>query len=563
MNVPFINDYREAKTVRELVAMSSSRFNQNIAFSYRKRPSDAEVVRVSFRRAAYDVKCLGTAELKHGMAGAHCALIGKLSYNWVLSYLSLLSIGAVVVPLDRDWTAEELTDTVRNADCSFLICDGDLSAKAETICAAAGIEKPVYMSGEKEEFSAMLEEGASLVAEGDDSFSKAPIDPQALALLVFTSGTTGKGKGVMLSQKAVLSNVANALKMNRWGKKLVAVLPPHHTFGSVVGMLTVWGCGVESYISSGVRYLLGELKAEQPDMMVLVPLYLETFRRKIFSTVREKKLGRAFSGMLKLGKGMKRVGMSAAARKMFAPVLSAFGGKLNLIVCGGAPLNDDVLSFFDVLGITVLNGYGITECSPLIAVNRLGDITPGSVGTPVPDDKIKIEALGEGDEGEICVSGPNVMMGYYKDEAATAACMDGDGFFHTGDAGRLDSEGHIYITGRLKNLIILANGKNVYPEEIESVLSTIPGVLETVVYEGQSRRGVQFNSIVAEFFMDEEYVKANGIEDVKRYLQTYTENYNRTAVPYKKVDLIRVRQTEFPKNTLRKTLRFKLDRTID
>ena len=141
--------------------------------------------------------------------------------------------------------------------------------------------------------------------------------------------------------------------------------------------------------------------------------------------------------------------------------------------------------------------------------------------------------------------------------------MDGDGYFHTGDIGRVDDEGHIYITGRLKNLIILSNGKNVYPEEIENVLSTIPGVMEMVVYEGQSRRGAQFNSIVAEFYMDPDYVKDNGISDVKRYLQTHTENYNRTAVPYKKIDLIRVRQTEFPKNTLRKILRFKLDRTID
>lgn len=563
MNIPYYNDYPEASTVRELVSMSSTRFNQGIAYSYRQRPSDPEAVRVTFRRFAYDVKCLGTAELERGMAGVHCALIGKLSYNWVLCYTSLLSIGAVLVPLDRDWSAEDLADTVKKADCKFLICDGDLSEKAEKICEAAGIEKKIFMSGDCEEISSMLATGATLIAEGDDSFYKAPIDPNALALLVFTSGTTGKGKGVMLTQKAILSNVADALKMNRWGKKMVAVLPPHHTFGSTVGILAVLCCGVENYISSGIRYLLGELKAEKPDMMVLVPLYLETFKRKILSTVKEKKLERVFSAMLSLSRGAKRVGVKKATDKLFSSVLAAFGGKLKLVVCGGAPLNEDVLSFFNAMGITVLNGYGITECSPLISVNRVGDVIPGSVGSLIPSDRLKIEVIGDGDEGEICVTGPNVMLGYYKDEAATAACMDGDGYFHTGDIGRVDDEGHIYITGRLKNLIILSNGKNVYPEEIENVLSTIPGVMEMVVYEGQSRRGAQFNSIVAEFYMDPDYVKDNGISDVKRYLQTYTENYNRTAVPYKKIDLIRVRQTEFPKNTLRKILRFKLDRTID
>ena len=562
--IPYFNEFTEPCSMRDLVSIISAKYDNKIAFSYRKHHFDVESVKVSFRQLAYDVKCFGTEAISRGMTGgAHCAVIGKLSYHWVLAYLALQSVGAVVVPLDKDWSAEDLADTVRNADCRFLLCDGDLEEKAAKICETAGIETPIFMSGVNDAFDEWIAAGKEKVISGDDSYSKVPVDAEALSLLVYTSGTTGQGKGVMLSQKAILSDVYEALRILRTGEKMVGVLPPHHTFGSTIGFLTPIYGGSEIYISSGIRYLTKELQAEKPDALILVPLFLETFARKIRSTIREKGLEKRLNRALKLSNGLRRVGIDATD-KLFASVLSVFGGNIKMIACGGAPLSQDVYDFYTSLGITILNGYGITECAPLISCNRIGRLVPGSVGDHLPSDKIKIDYLSEEGEGEICVSGPNVMMGYYKNEQATADCIDGDGYFHTGDIGKIDKDGILYITGRMKNLIILSNGKNVYPEEIESVLCDIPGVLDVVVYEGASLRGVSYNAVVAEFYMDPEYVlPEKAAADVGAYLQEYVDKYNKTAVSYKKIGLVRVRTEEFPKNTLRKIVRFKIDKTID
>jgi len=211
----------------------------------------------------------------------------------------------------------------------------------------------------------------------------------------------------------------------------------------------------------------------------------------------------------------------------------------------------------------VLNGYGITECAPIIAVNRSRRIVPGSVGPVLDIDTVKIDEPNEDGEGEIIVSGPNVMLGYYNDDAATADAFTEDGYFRTGDYGKLDENNVLYITGRKKNLIILSNGKNVYPEEIENELSATPGVLEIVVYEGQSRRGISHNAIVAEIYPDTEYLEKNNITDVQAHIKPYVDAYNRSTVPYKKISIIKIRKKEFPKNTLRKIMRFKMDMTID
>ena len=213
--------------------------------------------------------------------------------------------------------------------------------------------------------------------------------------------------------------------------------------------------------------------------------------------------------------------------------------------------------------MSALNGYGITECAPIVAVNRSNNVVPGSVGNVLDIDEVKISDPNEDGEGEICVKGSNIMLGYYKDEEATKEAFDEEGYFKTGDYGKLDANNVLYITGRKKNLIILSNGKNVYPEEIENELAATPGVLDIIVYEGQSRRGLEHNAIVAEIYPDQDFVAKNGITDVKEYIKPYIDAYNKTAVPYKKIGILKIRETEFPKNTLRKILRFKLDMTID
>ena len=320
--------------------------------------------------------------------------------------------------------------------------------------------------------------------------------------------------------------------------------------------------GAEIYISSGLRYISNELKEQQPEHLILVPLYLETFYRKMQAGIKAQGKERLVKFMMGMSNALRKIGIDLR-KKMFGSLRAALGGKVKMIISGGAPINSDIIKFFDGIGISTLNGYGITECAPIISVNHSRRQIPGTVGFPLDIDTVRIADPNEAGEGEICVKGSNVMIGYFKDEAATAEAFTEDGFFKTGDYGKITKEGAIAITGRKKNLIILSNGKNVYPEEIETEFASIPGVIDTIVYEGQSKRGMEHNAIVCEIYPDKEYFEKNGIGDVKAYLQGFVDTYNRTAVPYKKIGVLKIRDEEFPKNTLRKILRFKLDMTID
>ena len=234
-----------------------------------------------------------------------------------------------------------------------------------------------------------------------------------------------------------------------------------------------------------------------------------------------------------------------------------------MVICGGAALKQDIIDTFDAIGVTVLNGYGITECSPLVSCNRNRYRKQGSVGKPIKDETIKIREPNENGEGEICVKGPNVMLGYYKDPQATAEAFDEEGFFRTGDFGRLDDEGWLYITGRLKNLIILSNGKNVYPEEIELKISQIRGVEEVVVYAGESRSQKDKETIVAEIFPNKDILTADGVSDYKAYFDERIRELNKGMVSYRAVGQVKLRDEEFEKNTSKKIVRFRIDKSVE
>lgn len=552
-------------TFREMIEDLGTRYGAATAYSYRKHPHDEQVQTVSYANLAYDVRCISTAMLAKGMGRAHIALVGKLTYPWVCTYLSLLACGAVIVPLDAEWTAEDLAATVERADCTAVFYSEEIKKnKLTPMLQNAALQSLIELDGVEGEntFLSLLAEGNRLYLAGNRSYDTVRVSPDALSMLAFTSGTTGKGKGVMLTQTAILSDVVGALRLIEVGPKSVAVLPPHHTFGCNINLVAHLMSGSEVYLSSGIRYLLRELKEQKPTQMALVPLFLESLQRKIMDAIKEKKMEKDFFRLVKLSNAMRKTGVDAR-RKLFRGVLNSFGGELNLVVCGGAPLSQSLIDFFDNIGITVVNGYGITECSPVLAVNRNHCRRAGSVGLSLPGETLKISSPDENGEGEICVKGSNVMLGYYKDEAATEEAFDADGYFRTGDAGKIDGDGWLYITGRLKNLIILSNGKNVYPEEIEAEFAGVPGVLDCVVYEGLSRRGSEYNTIVAEIYPNVEYLSDNGIEDAHAYFYRFVQDYNRGAVPYKKVGLLKIRSEEFPKNTLRKIVRFKIDKTID
>ena len=557
-----IHEKKEYLNIREAVEDMGKLYSDRVAYSYRIKPNDKEIQKKTYTQLRDDVRALATEFIAKGIPGKHVALIGKLSYHWILVYYATLASGGVLVPLDKDWLAKDLADTGAKAEVSFIFCDGDIIEKGRAVAEAAGAEEPITLEYGEGTVDELVEAGRVKFAADNSAYFNAPIDVDAMSLLVFTSGTTGKGKGVMLSQKNILSDIADPLQHIDFTFKSVGVLPPHHTFGSTVNILGHNCIGCEVYLSSGIRYVQKELKEQTPGHMVLVPLYLETFYRKIMANIKDQGKEKLIARMIKISNLLRKVGIDLR-RKLFKAVLAAFGGEVRMVVCGGAPINQDILSFFDGVGIEILNGYGITECAPIIAVNHSHDVIPGSVGPALDINEVKIHDPNEDGEGEIWARGSNIMLGYYKDEEATKDAITEDGFFRTGDYGKLGKKGEIYITGRKKNLIILSNGKNVYPEEIESEFISVPGVIDIVVYEGQSKRGMEHNAIVAEVYPDQDYITKNGIEDIYAHLKKYVDEYNLTAVPYKKIAVLKVRTEEFPKNTLRKIMRFKIDMSID
>ena len=557
-----IHEKKVYPNVREVIEDIGHLYGEKTAFSFRIKATDKVVQKKSYLELRDDVRALASQFVSMGVNGKHVALVGKLSYHWILVYYATFCAGGVLVPLDKEWLAKDLADTGAKAEVSFVFCDGDAIEKGRAICEAAGCGEPIAMEYGEGTVDELVEQGRVKFNENKDLYYGAKIDVDAMSLLVFTSGTTGKGKGVMLSQKNILSDIASPLQHIDFTFKTVGVLPPHHTFGSTVNILGHNCIGCEVYISSGIRYVQRELKEQKPGHLVLVPLYLETFYRKIMANIKEQGKEKLIARMIKISNLLRKVGIDLR-RKFFGAVLEAFGGEIRMVVCGGAPINQDILSFYDGVGIEVLNGYGITECAPIIACNHSHNVIPGSVGPASDVNEVLIHEPNEDGEGEIWAKGDNVMLGYFKDEEATREALTPDGYFRTGDYGKLGKNGEIYITGRKKNLIILSNGKNVYPEEIEAEFIAVPGVIDIIVYEGQSKRGLMYNTIVAEVYPDQDYITKNNITDIEAHLKKYVDEYNLTAVPYKKIGLLRVRTEEFPKNTLRKIMRFKLDMTID
>ena len=563
--------------MRSLVEEAAQNFSDSIAISYKENYWDKEVKKVTFLQWREDVRGLGTYLISKGYRETNIAILGENSYGWCCSFFAVMAIGSVTVPVDKELPIEDIDGIITTTGTKVLIYGKSSESKVKEILRNGGLKSVELIisvaptnSIETSELGGrtlktleeVQAEGAGLYASGDNSYYDYKIDVNKLASIVFTSGTTGKGKGVMLSQANIGLDMTLGMYNFDITRKTLHVLPPHHTFGSTVNYVGHLSQGCEVYISSGIKHVSDEIKEQQPTHLILVPAFLEVMNRKIWATARKDGKEGLLKAMIKVSNFLRKFGVDVR-RKLFASVLSAFGGKLELIICGGAKLDEEIIRNFDALGITILNGYGITECAPLISANRNKYQKPGSVGTPILACRVKIDNPDENGEGEICVKGPNVMLGYYNNPEATAEVFDKDGFFHTGDYGKLDEEGWIYITGRKKNLIILSNGKNVYPEEIEADLQKVEGVSEVVVYAGESRVQKDKITIVAEIFPDADLLAHMGVNNAQEYFENQVKALNAKMPPYKAVKCVKLRDTEFQKNTSRKITRFNIDKTID
>ena len=563
--------------MRSLVEEAAQNFPNDVAISYKNKPSDKTVQKVTFTTWRNDVRNLGTALIANGLREESIAIVGENSYGWCCSFFAVMAIGSVTVPVDKELPIEDIDGIITTTGCKAVIYGRTAEGKIKELLEKGGLKSAQLLVsidpdasidkvllGDKvlTSVDALEAKGDELYKGGDNAYYDYKIDVNKLASIVFTSGTTGKGKGVMLSQANICLDMTLGMYNFDITRKTLHVLPPHHTFGSTVNYVGHLAQGCEVYISSGLKYVSDEIKEQQPSHLILVPAFLEVMHRKIWATARKTGKEQLLKVMMQVSDSLRELGIDLR-KQLFSSVLSAFGGKLELVICGGAKLDEEIIKTFDSLGITILNGYGITECAPLISANRNKYRKRGSVGTPILACRVKIDNPDENGEGEICVKGPNVMLGYYNNPEATAEVFDKDGFFHTGDYGKLDEEGWIYITGRKKNLIILSNGKNVYPEEIEADLQKVEGVSEVVVYAGESRVQKNKDTIVAEIFPDADFLAHKGIANPQQYFEEQVKLVNAKMPSYKAVKRVKLRDVEFEKNTSRKITRFSIDKTID
>ena len=559
------------ENIREMTENAAKRFPDKNALTYKKKATSKEMLHYTYSEGRDFIRSIATEFISMGMRDANVAIIGEASPEWVFSYFALMSIGAVTVPIDKELPPDDMASILNTAACPFVVYSSAIIEKIKTVKEkVASLHTFVEMGDGCADFAMNLEDvrarGAEKYEAGDNSYYDYEIDPKRLASIVFTSGTTGKGKGVMLTTENICMDMQQGMYNFNITERTMCVLPPHHTFGSTVNFVGHYAQGCEIYISSGLKYIMNELKTFKPTHLVLVPLFVETFYKRIMSAAEKSgKLDKLKKG-IKISNLLRRFGIDVRKKLFGESVLSNFGGELEMIICGGAALNQDIIDFFESIGITILNGYGITECAPLISCNRNEYRKQGSVGLPIIGGHVKILNPDENGEGEISYKGPNVMIGYYNDEEATRAAFTEDGYFKTGDYGKVLMEGNdqwIYITGRLKNLIIFSNGKNVYPEEIETDIQGVYGVNEVVVYAGESKSDPQKEVIVAEIFPDFDALAMHDITDAQKYFDDAIIKINEKNVSYKKVGKVKIRHEEFPKNTSKKITRFKIDKSID
>jgi len=371
-------------------------------------------------------------------------------------------------------------------------------------------------------------------------------DKDEICLIIYTSGTTGIAKGVALTQDNLCSDINSLTKVAYFPGHNLFVLPLNHVY-AFTGVLLFMLEGVTSYISAGLKRVSQEMKEYAPHAMLMVPLFLETMYGKVMDSAKKQGIEKKLQLLMKVSLRLYAMGIDVR-RKLFKRVLDEFGGNLSTVICGGAAIDQEYITAFRAFGIHIMNGYGITECSPVISGNRNCHWRDGSVGQPIPGCEIKTDAPDGRSEGEFYVRGRMVMKGYYNNEAATREAFDGD-WYKTGDIGYIDADGFIFITGRKKNIIILSNGKNLYPEEIEQQLVKLPAICEVVVYEDGRQ-------VAAEIFPDTDWLAENSIGDAQAHLEAAIAQCNKQLPPYKNVTKIKLRDTAFPKTSTQKIKRY-------
>lgn len=551
----------------------------NTAFSYLDKASHK--VSKTFKDVYHDMNALENWMSAWGVQNCHIALIGENSYLWLIAFLAIADGGNVAVPIDKSLPGEEIACLLQRADVTMAFCSeacignlcgrenvsgkGNVSGEEnvsgrESVSDRENVSgKGIFPGTEKIEFLSFDEvekicggmenaknsrtlcrDESHGAWESDCETGAIEVDVDKCCCIFFTSGTSGAAKGVCLSQRNLASEITQASRMVGLGGSTVSLLPFHHAFGLVAGIWAAFHYGYEIYLNRSIKTVRQSLAEQKPQNLFLVPLYVETFHRQVWATAKKQGRDRALRWLMQVSDALLKVRIDLRG-KLFRSVREAFGGRLEYMICGGAALDPFYVRQFRSWGIEILNGYGTTECSPCVAVNRNLCHKDGTVGLPLPDVEIKA-----GPDGEILIRGDVVMGGYYKDPQATAEVLRG-GWYATGDLGYLDGEGFLTLTGRKKNLIILSNGENVSPEELEAAFAREDGVREVLVYEREHR-------IVAEIYPEE-----NRMGD-EVYFEKLLQKVNQKFPAHKRVAKVILRGEEFVKNSSMKIVRYSVQR---
>ena len=561
-----VYESREVKTYREMIEYSTKNYAENIAYTYKKdyTAKEVEYVEKTYEQVGKDVKAFSTLLLNKNLEGKRVVLIGNNRYEWCITYFATTTGNMVIVPMDKALPDNEIESLVKRSEAEVAVFDKKYAEVMKKIKKddSTNLNMLICMDeiedSEIEKFSDLLEEGSKLVKNGDKKYDEVKVNPNEMSIMLFTSGTTNEPKAVMLSQKNICANLTD---IACWVKlyptdRLLSFLPIHHTFECTITFLYGFYSGCTVAFCDGLKYIQKNLAEYKISIFVAVPLVLETMYKKITKAIEEKGKTKLINTMSKISNALLKCKIDLR-KVFFKQVLDNFGGNLRLVLYGAAPMNKDTIVGFNNLGIDLVQGYGLTETSPVISAETDKEKRPGSVGLVLPTLEAKIINPDENGEGELAVKGPSVMMGYYKNEEENKKALK-DGWFYTGDYAYIDKDGFLFITGRKKDIIVLKNGKNVYPQEIEFLINKLPYVTESLVY--QRERSNTDTMLCAKIVYDKDIIKDvlgdKKEEEYKNIIWNEIKEINKTLPVFKHIKNIDITTEPFVKTTTQKVKRY-------
>ncbi|PKM62764.1 MAG: AMP-dependent synthetase [Firmicutes bacterium HGW-Firmicutes-21] len=551
---------RHIENLRDLILDSARIYGRRTAFLI--KDTDGGYIKITYDRLRSDYISLSTAFLSMGLKDKPITVTGINSYEWSVAYLAATTVGTVV-PLDKEISADDMVNFINISETQAVVGDDKylekISAHPDV---RAGIQYILTRSDNELSIAALIKKGAEQYAKGNTEAESMPIDKHDTKILIFTSGTTGNAKGVCLSHHNICTNILSVSRMVkiRSNDRVLSILPLHHTYECTLGFLKIIYSGACITHCEGLRYIYKNIGEYHPSIIVTVPLLLEKVSQKVEASIRENlpaklKEKTKDMGFTELLKSLPFYILAVIKRK----VKNSMGGRMHTFIVGAAGIDSEIIDRLGIMGIRVLQGYGLTECAPLLAGNNDFFMKSDSTGLPISGVEIKIENPDKDGIGEIIARGDNIMKGYYKDQDATDAVMK-DGWFHTGDLGYLDKNGFLYITGRIKNVIITKNGKNIYPEEIESRLYSNKLVADCIII---GAAGVSDDIFVkAKILPNMDAVKealqvaVPTKEEIAELIKNAVAEINEKLPSYKRIKSIIIRDMEFEKTTTQKIKRF-------